>query len=51
MFGNRRSQLKVGKDGAFADAQISQSAGPGWGLLFTAAEYEVENHFQFQVLF
>ena len=29
MFGNRRSQLKVGKDGAFADAQISQSAGQG----------------------
>jgi hypothetical protein len=49
VLGNGKGEFYITQDGAFSHAQIGQSAGLAPGLFLVAAEYEVENHFQFQV--
>src|SRR5271165_3036021 len=47
VLGDGGRQLQVGEYGAFSDREIGQHAAPFGSGLPTAAEYEVENHFQF----
>jgi hypothetical protein len=49
MLGDRRGQFKIGQNGTLADMQIGQGAGLGVAFFLMTAEYEVENHFQFQL--
>ena len=49
MLGYRKRELEFGENGFFAHAQISESAGRAASPFPFATEYEVENHFQFQL--
>jgi hypothetical protein len=49
MFGYRRREFQIGENGFLSDAQIGEGAGRALRLFLMTAEYEVENHFQFQL--
>jgi hypothetical protein len=49
MFRYRKGEFHIAQDGALAELQVSQGGGAVFALFLTAAEYEVENHFQFQL--
>src|SRR5271166_765609 len=49
MLRHRRRQLEFGQNSAFADPQIGQRASLAIAVFLMTAEYEVENHFQFQL--
>ena len=49
MLGYRRREFQIGEDGFLSDVQIGEGAGLALGLFLMTSEYEVENHFQFQL--
>ena len=49
MLRHRRRQLQFSENGALSDVEIGQRAGLAIALFLRTAEYEVENHFQFQL--
>jgi hypothetical protein len=48
MLGDRMVELQLANDGVFADLEVGQCLGSSIAALLST-EYEVENHFQFQL--